>query len=113
MALDNNMKAILNDHYTYRVTWSEEDQEYVGLCAEFPSLSWLASSPEAVLRGIRGVVADVVTDMKKSHEPIPDPEIDRQWAAVAKRRLEELRSGRVNPVPGEEVFARIRQQFTT
>ncbi len=43
----------------------------------------------------------------------PDPEIDRQWAAVAKRRLEELRSGRVNPVPGEEVFAKIRQRFTT
>jgi hypothetical protein len=26
-----------NDRYTYRVTWSEEDEEYVGLCAEFPS----------------------------------------------------------------------------
>ena len=27
--------------YTYRVLWSEEDAEFVGLCAEFPSLSWL------------------------------------------------------------------------
>lgn len=27
------------EHYTYRVTWSAEDEEYVGLCAEFPSLS--------------------------------------------------------------------------
>jgi predicted RNase H-like HicB family nuclease len=26
------------DKYTYRVTWAEEDGEYVGLCAEFPSL---------------------------------------------------------------------------
>jgi len=43
----------------------------------------------------------------------PDPEIDRKWVAVARRRLEELRSGRVKPVPGEEVFARIHQQFTT
>lgn len=34
-----------NDHYTYRVTWSENDEEYVGLCAEFPSLSWLSRSP--------------------------------------------------------------------
>jgi putative addiction module component (TIGR02574 family) len=41
----------------------------------------------------------------------PDPEIDRKWAAVAKRRLQELRSGRVKPVPGEEVFAKIRQRF--
>lgn len=28
----------MKDHYTYRVTWSEEDGEYVGLCVEFPSL---------------------------------------------------------------------------
>jgi putative addiction module component (TIGR02574 family) len=42
-----------------------------------------------------------------------DPEIDRKWAAVAKRRLEELRSGRVKAVPGEEVFAKIRQRFAT
>ena len=34
------------DKYTYRVTWSEEDQEYVGLCLEFPSLSWLAETQE-------------------------------------------------------------------
>ena len=39
-----------NDRYAYRVTWSEEDDEYVGLCAESPSLSLLASTPEAVLR---------------------------------------------------------------
>ena len=28
--------ALKDDRYTYRVTWSEDDQEYVGLCAEFP-----------------------------------------------------------------------------
>jgi len=39
----------------------------------------------------------------------PDPEIDREWGAVAKRRLAELRSGSVKPVPGEEVFARARK----
>lgn len=66
------MKTLKNDHYTYKVTWSEGDNEYVGLCAEFPSLSWLASSPQAALKGIRAVVADVVADMKKSHEPIPE-----------------------------------------
>ncbi len=53
-----------NDHYTYRVTWSEEDREYVGLCAEFQSLSWLGPDPEDALRGIRQVVADVVTDLQ-------------------------------------------------
>lgn len=52
----------------------------------------------------------VIDSLLRSLNP-PDPETDRKWAAVAKRRLEELRSGRVKPVPGEEVFAKIRQRF--
>ena len=62
-----------NDRYTYRVTWSEEDQEYVGLCTEFPSLSWLSSSPEKALKGIRQTVASVVEDMLECNESIPEP----------------------------------------
>jgi len=46
------MKTIENDHYTYRVTWSEDDNEYVGLCAEFHSVSWLDKTPENALRGM-------------------------------------------------------------
>ena len=66
------MKPLQNDHYSYRVLWSEEDCEYVGLCTEFPSLSWLDISPEDALHGIRKVVAEVVEDMKKNKEPIPE-----------------------------------------
>jgi predicted HicB family RNase H-like nuclease len=62
-----------NDHYTYRVTWSEEDYEYIGLCTEFPSLSWLAADPEAALKGIRQVIADVVADLQANGEHIPEP----------------------------------------
>jgi predicted HicB family RNase H-like nuclease len=65
--------ALKDDHYTYRVTWSEEDKEYVGLCVEFPSLSWLAKTPEAALKGIRNVVADVIKEMKESGEEVPEP----------------------------------------
>jgi len=63
--------ALKNDRYTYRVTWSEDDEEHVGLCTEFPSLSWLASTPEAALKGIRKVVAEVIADMEASQEKIP------------------------------------------
>ena len=62
-----------NDKYTYRVTWSEEDAEYVGLCAEFPSLSWLDKTQEEALQGIRKLVAEVVSDMKSNNENIPQP----------------------------------------
>ena len=60
------------NHYTYRVTWSPEDNEHVGLCTEFPSLSWLAKTPEAALAGVRRVVKDVVADMQANAESIPD-----------------------------------------
>jgi predicted HicB family RNase H-like nuclease len=72
--------VLRNDHYTYRVTWSEADNEYVGLCAEFPSLSWLARTPEAALKGIRKVVAGVVKDMQESGEPVPDPIASRLYS---------------------------------
>jgi predicted HicB family RNase H-like nuclease len=74
------MKTKKSDRYTYRVTWSEEDQEHVGLCAEFPSLSWLATSPEAALRGIRTIVAEVVEDMQARGETIPEALASRHFS---------------------------------
>ena len=72
--------ALKNDRYTYRVTWSAEDNEHVGLWAEFPSLSWLAPAPEAALKGIRKVVADVVADIETSGEALPEPIATKQYS---------------------------------
>jgi predicted HicB family RNase H-like nuclease len=65
--------ALKVDKYTYRVMWSEEDQEYVGLCSEFPSLSWLKASPEEALKGIRALVKSTVKDMEENGEQVPEP----------------------------------------
>ena len=67
------MRTVPIDKYAYRVMWSDEDGEYVGWCAELPSLSWLAKTPESALKGIRKVVAQAVRDMKKSGEAPPEP----------------------------------------
>lgn len=72
--------AMKNDRYTYRVTWSEEDNEYAGLCAEFPSLSWLAKTPEAALKRIRKLVEDVVKDMHNEGESVPEPIACRHYS---------------------------------
>ena len=68
------------DKYTYRVTWSEEDGEYVGLCAEFPSLSWLASTQEKALAGIRNTVQQVIADMQSEGETIPEPLATKKYS---------------------------------
>ena len=75
------------DKYTYRVFWSEEDGEFVGLCAEFPSLSWLAKSKDEALRGIVKVVGNVLRDMKKSAEPIPQPIAGKKYSGAFKVRI--------------------------
>ena len=72
--------ALKNDRYTYRVTWSEDDNEYVGLCVEFPSLSWLSTTPEAALKGIRKLVAEIISDMESNEENIPEPIACRQYS---------------------------------
>lgn len=64
--------------YTYRVLWSPEDEEHIGLCAEFPSLSWLAPTPEEAFSGIRSLVYDVVRDLHENNEPVPRPLTERR-----------------------------------
>ena len=70
----------MTDRYTYRVTWSAEDQEYVGLCAEFPSLSWLASTPDLAFSGIRELISEVISDMLTTNEKIPEPLAERSYS---------------------------------
>jgi predicted HicB family RNase H-like nuclease len=52
----------------------------VGLCAEFPSLSWVDATPEKALRGIRKVVAEVVADMRGNGESVPEPISQRRYS---------------------------------
>ena len=68
------------DHYAYRVLWSSEDEEFVGLCSEFPSLSWLEVAPDEAFAGIRRLVAEVLEDMKESGEAPPVPISDRAYS---------------------------------
>jgi predicted RNase H-like HicB family nuclease len=78
---------VKTDHYTYRVTWSAEDGEHVGLCAEFPSLSWLAATPEEALAGIRSVVAGVVTDLEATGEPVPTALAEKHYSGEFRVRI--------------------------
>lgn len=77
------------EHYTYRVTWSEEDQEFVATCAEFPSLSWLAETQLDALRGLEQVLVDVLADMEKAGERVPEPISERKYSGKFNVRVPE------------------------
>jgi putative addiction module component (TIGR02574 family) len=77
-------------------------------------MRWIMPSTAEIIHEAESLPVEertvIVDSLLRSLNP-PDPEIDRKWAAVAERRLEELRSGRAKPIPGEEVFAKVRQRF--
>lgn len=81
------MNATIADRYTYRVIWSEEDEEFVGLCAEFPSLSHLDRKRTKALDGIVKLVTDVIKDMQKSKEPIPEPLTAKKYSGELRVRM--------------------------
>jgi len=49
----------------YKVEWSEKDKGYVGLCPEYPRLSWLAETEAGALKGIKKLVEDIERDVDK------------------------------------------------
>jgi predicted HicB family RNase H-like nuclease len=87
-------------HYTYRVMWSADDEEFVATCVEFPSLSWLASTQSKALKGIDALVAEVVADLAASREEIPTPIADRRF------------SGKFNVRVGERLHRELTLQAT-
>lgn len=67
-------------HYTYRVEWSPEDGEWVGLVAEFPSLSWMDPDPVAAMQGVYKLVQEVVVDIQEAGEIPPEPLAERRYS---------------------------------
>jgi len=76
-----------HEHYTYRVTWSAEDEEYVGLCAEFPSLSYLDESMTKALNGIVELVGQIVQDMVANGEMLPEPIAEKHYSGKFQVRI--------------------------
>jgi len=66
--------------YTYRVTWSEEDGEFVATCTEFPSLSWLARTQTEALAGVTALVGEVLVDLAAEGEEAPVPFAARDFS---------------------------------
>lgn len=59
--------------YRYSVQWSREDKEFVATVLEFPFLSWLHEDQLKALRGIERLVSDVIHELDRSGEPVPQP----------------------------------------
>ena len=52
--------------------------------------------------------AELAERLVQSLDAKDNEEIQQAWAAEAIRRRDEVRSGRVQPIPGDEVIAEVR-----
>jgi predicted HicB family RNase H-like nuclease len=76
-------------HYTYRVSWSVEDDEFVATCLEFPSLSWLAASQVEALQGLEHLLRSTLADMEANGEHLPVPLSERRFSGKFNVRVGE------------------------
>ena len=74
-------------HYTYRLSWSAKDLEFIATVIEFPSLSWIAASREAALNGLTALVEEVLLDMLAQGEDVPRPWDERTFSGKFNVRL--------------------------
>ena len=56
----------------------------------------------------RALLADRLVE---SLDPAEDGAVHRLWAAEAQRRLQEVRSGQVETIPGPEALERVRRSL--
>lgn len=75
------------DHYSYRINWSAEDEEFVGSVLELPSLSWLEPESGQAFAGIQQLARDVVADLEASGQKVPQPLSEREYSGKFQVRI--------------------------
>ena len=77
------------DYYTYRIFWSDEDECYIGVCLEFPSLSACEETQEDALREIKNLVVFCVKSLEEEHKPVPEPMVKKKYSGKLSLRVPE------------------------
>ena len=57
------------------------------MCAEFPSLSYLADTPANDVSALQNLVDEMIVDMQNNNEPIPQPLSERQYSGKFNIRI--------------------------
>ena len=73
------------------------------------SVEQIAEEALAMTSDARALLADRLVE---SLDPAEDSEVRKLWIAEACRRRDEVRSGQVQTIPGDEALARVRRSFS-
>lgn len=73
--------------YSYRVSWSQEDEAFVGTVAEFPGLSFVGDSQTEALHGIVSTVEDALAILSEEGRTPPVPFGERRYSGHLSLRI--------------------------
>lgn len=73
--------------YSFRVLWSEEDQDYVALCPEFQGLSGLAETPEQAIAELQTALDLAIETYADDGTPLPEPAMLRAFSGQFRLRV--------------------------
>lgn len=77
------------EEYHYTVSWSEEDEAFIGRVSEFSSLAAHGDKPQEALKQIIEVVEGTLEDLEESGEHMPTPFSKRSYSGRINVRMPE------------------------
>ncbi len=82
------MKEVDIGKYAYRIEWSEEANENIATCLEFPLLRATGESPEAALKGIKELVKGTVEWIIEKNQKLPKEFYSKKHSGKTNEEIE-------------------------
>ena len=74
-------------HYSASVEWSDEDDEFVALCPEFPGASGSGDSPDAAIAELQESIAVLLEVYADKGLPAPPPRVMEEYSGQVRLRM--------------------------
>ena len=88
--------------YGFRVAWSEEDENWVATCPDFPMLSAFGDTVEEALNEATEVLALYIDEYRNDNVALPEPTLVRQYSGQTRLRMSKRLHKRVVELAAEE-----------
>jgi predicted RNase H-like HicB family nuclease len=73
--------------YSFKLSWSDEDEAYVATCPEFPGLSAFGETAAEALKEAKVALELLIEAYQESGKPLPEPKAVREYSGQFRVRI--------------------------
>ncbi|MDP9311611.1 MAG: type II toxin-antitoxin system HicB family antitoxin [Chloroflexota bacterium] len=81
--------------YSFSVMWSDEDEEFVALCTEFPGLSGLGETPEEAIAELQVALKLAIETYEAEGWALPEPQVLHEYSGKLLVRMPKMLHGKL------------------